>query len=183
MTPGSPGFPAVVLKTIVVHTVTYFLAGLVAFQALGYGQRYAEPPLSLLMVPTDDPRVMAGPLFQPLRGLLFGLVFFALRGVVFRRPDGWLILWLVLVVVGILSTFGPSPGSIEGMIYTTLPWRVHVFGLPEVLTQSGLLAFALWYWVNHPEKRWLNWALGVAFVLVLALPILGLLARQARPGG
>jgi hypothetical protein len=179
MTPGPPGFWAIVLKTVVVHTVTYFLAGLVAMLALGYRQRFAEPPLAALILPTDDPRVMAGPLFQPLRGMLFGLVFYTLRPVVFRRPDGWLVLWLVLVVVGVVSTFGPSPGSVEGMIYTTLPWGAHLFGLPEVLAQAGLLAGVLWYWVNHPERRWLGWSLGVAFALALALPALGLLAQQA----
>jgi hypothetical protein len=183
MTAEPPGFFAIVLKTVVVHTATYFLAGLVASLALGYGRRFAEPPLSLLMLPTDDPRVMAGPLFQPARGLLFGLAFYALRPVVFRRPDGWLVLWLVLVVVGVLSTFGPSPGSVEGMVYTALPWWAHLFGLPEVLAQAGLLAFVLWYWVNHPGRRWLSWALGVAFALALGLPALGLLARQGRPAG
>src|SRR5947199_255204 len=85
-------------------------AGPAALLALGYGRPFAAPPLSLLLLPTDDPRGLAGPLFQPLRGLLFGLVFYALRPVVFRKPDGWLVLWLLLVVVGVLSTFGPSPG-------------------------------------------------------------------------
>jgi hypothetical protein len=122
---------------------------------------------------------MAGPLVQPIRGLLFGLALYPLRAVVFRKRDGWLILWLVLAVVGILSTFGPAPGSIEGMIYTVLPWQTQLLGLPEVLAQSGLLSFALWYWVNHPEKRWLRWAFGVGFALVVGLCTLGLLSRFA----
>ena len=88
-------------------------------------------------------------------------MFYLLRETLFGRKNGWLILWLLLVIVGIFSTFGPAPGSIEGLIYTTLPLRDQLSGgLLEVHTQSFLFAGLLYYWVNHPEKRWLSWALG-----------------------
>src|SRR5262245_24440265 len=121
----------VVVKTIVTHTVTYFVVGLAAFWSFDYARKFAEPGVRSLMRPTDDPLVMAGPLFQPIRGLVFGLVFYLLRDSVFRARSGWLILWLVLVVVGVLSTFGPAPASVEGMVYTTLPMRFHLGSLPE----------------------------------------------------
>jgi len=41
--------------------------------------------------------------------------------------------------------------------------------------QALLLSAILFYWVNHPEKRWLNWLMGVIFVVMLLLPALGLL--------
>ena len=88
-------------------------------------------------------------------------------------------LWLVLVVVGILGTFGPAPGSVEGMIYTTLPFRFQLESLPEIVVQALALSALLWYWVNHPGKRWLTWVLGAAFMAVLLLPTLGLLAGRA----
>ncbi len=119
--------------------------------------------------------VMAGGLFQPIRGLLFGIVFYLLRDTFFGRKHGWLIMWAVLVCIGILSTFGPSPGSIEGMIYTILPFNVHLLGLPEVLIQALALVFVLCYWVNHPEKKWLSWLMSVLFFIFMALPILGLI--------
>ena len=124
---------------------------------------------------TNEPIVMAGPLFQPIRGFLFAVAFYPLRSVLFGQKNGWLAMWLVLVMVGILSTFGPSPGSVEGMIYTVFPIRLQLFGMSEVLLQSLLLSTILCHWVNHPEKRWLNWLFGVAFFLVLLLPTLGLL--------
>jgi hypothetical protein len=83
----------------------------------------------------------------------------------------------VLVVVGILSPFGASPSSIEGMIYTVLPMWFHLVGLPEVMIQSLLLAFLSSYWINHPEKKWLGWLFGIAFALVLLLSALGVLSR------
>jgi hypothetical protein len=51
-------------------------------------------------------------------------------------------------------------------------------GLLEILVQSFLLSSVLYYWVNHPEKRWLSWLMGIIFMLVLIMSLLGfLLAR------
>lgn len=169
-------FVGITVRTIVVHTVTYFIVGLLAFSIFDYTARFAEAGFSALMRPTDDPLVAAGPLFQPIRGLLFGIVFYLLRDVFFARKNGWLIMWVALVFLGIFSTFGPSPGSIEGLIYTTLPVGDQLLGLIEVLVQSFLLSYVLFYWVNHTDKRWISWVLGGLFVIGLLLPVLGLLA-------
>ncbi len=171
-------FWGITLRTIVVHTVTYFVIGILAFTIFDYRALFAIPGLSSFMRPIDDPLVTAGVLFQPIRGALFGLVFYLLRDVFFGKKNGWLLMWVVLVVAGIFATFGPSPGSVEGLIYTTVPVSAQLLGLIEVLVQSLLLSFVLFYWVNHPEKRWLTRALAVVFVIVLVLPILGLLVGQ-----
>src|SRR5687768_1752728 len=152
------------LKTVVVHTITYFVAGFLAYTLGGYEKTFSQPPLSYLMRPTSDPWVMAGPLFQPVRGVVFGLAFYPLRNVLFARPRGWLTLWWLLLALGVLSTFGPAPGSVEGLIYTIIPPLDQILGLWEVLLQSLLLSGILFYWVNHPEKRWLNWTLGAVFL-------------------
>src|SRR5262245_3848106 len=176
---GRPSLGEVVVKTMVTHTVTYFIIGLAAFWCFDYADKFAEPGVRSLMRQTDEPLVMAGPLFQPIRGLLFGLVFYLLREPLFGARAGWLVLWLVLVIIGILGAFGPAPGSLEGMVYTTLPLRFHLESLPEIVAQSLALAALLWYWVKHPAQRWLTWGLGVAFGAVLLLPALGLLAGRA----
>lgn len=162
-------------KTIVVHTVTYFIIGLLASTLLSYGSWFAKSTLSDFMRQIDEPIIMAGPLLQPVRGLLFAVVFYLLRDTLFGRKRGWLIMWLILVLVGILATFGPSPGSIEGMIYTKLPFLDHFKGWPEVMLQALLLASILTYWVKHPEKRWLTWLLVAVFIIVLLLPTMGLI--------
>jgi hypothetical protein len=178
MTDRRLSFVTLAVKTVTVHTLTYFLVGLLAFAVLDYPRWFAEPHMKALMRQTDDPLVMAGPLLQPVRGLLFALAFYPLRGTLFDRKDGWLVLWLELVILGILSPFGASPGSIEGMIYTVWPLRSHLIGLPEVLLQALLLSVVLHYWVRHPEQKWLSWTLGILLFLVLLLPTLGLLTRQ-----
>ena len=174
-----PTLLGVTVKTLVTHTVTYFIVGLLASLLLDYARFFAESNLNLIMRPTSDPWVMAGPLFQPVRGILFGIVFYLLREPFFEKKNGWLVMWLVLVLVGIIGVFGPAPGSVEGMIYTVFPLSVHLRSLPELLLQSLFLSLLLFYWINHPEKRWLNWVMGIAFALVMALPLLGLLAGAA----
>jgi hypothetical protein len=166
---------SVTLKTIVVHSITYMLMGLIASALFNYEGLFAREEMAGFMRAYDDRLIMAGPLFQPVRGLIFGLAFYLLREVIFAKKNGWLILWWTLVALGILSTFGPSPGSIEGAIYTRVPLLDHLTGLPEVVIQALLLSGILYYWVNHPEKKWLTWLLVVLFVLLMAMPVLGLL--------
>ena len=173
-----PTITEIVVKTAVTHTVTYFIIGLFALVIFDYAHLYAETSLNLLMRPLNEPMIMAGPLLQPIRGALFGLVFYLLKEVLFGKRNGWLVLWAMLVVIGIVGTFGPTPGSMEGMIYTILPLWLHLIGLPEVVLQALFLSVTLYYWVNHREKRWLNWVMGLSFFIVLLLPSLGLLVGQ-----
>lgn len=172
----------VVAKTTVVHTVTYFAMGLLAMGVFRYSRRLADPAVATTMRGTDDPLVRAGVLFQPIRGVLFGLVFYLLRDVVFAQSAGWLVLWAVLVVIGIVSTFGPARGSIEGLIYLKQPFTKLWVGMFEVLTQSFLLAAVTFAWVTHPGSAWLDRVLVVLFAISLALPALGLLAGKKKRG-
>ena len=178
-----PSFWAIALKAAVVHTVTYSVMGILAYSLLDYSSRYADPNVRNFMRQTNDLWVMIGPLFQPIRGFLFGIAFYLLRDALFGRRRGWLVMWAVLVIVGVLSTFGPAPSSMEGMIYTILPLSFHLAGLPEVVLQTLLLAAILCYWVDHPERRWLTWVMVLAFVVVMTFPILGLLATSGVIGG
>lgn len=171
-------FWPVLSKTTIIHTITYFLMGIIAFNLFHYSEAFASTNLSSYMRPTDDPMVMAGVLFQPLRGILFGVVFYLLRDVLFARKNGWLITWVMLVFVGILSTFSAAPGSVEGFVYTKLGLSQFGLGMLEVLAQSLLLSVLTYHWVNHPQQKWQGWVYGVSFAIVLILPVLGLLVTQ-----
>lgn len=170
--------PGLTLKAIVAHTLTYFLVGLVASVVFNYSADFARPELRAYMRQIGDPIIALGPALQPIRGILFALAFYPLREILFKRKNGWLITWLLLVALGILSTFGPAPGSVEGAIYTTLPIRDQFLagGMLEILTQSFLFSVLLHYWVNHPEKRWIHWLLGIIFALVILMSLMGYLA-------
>lgn len=177
MNNNQPSFLALAAKTIVAHSVTYFFMGILASTFLNYAERFARPEMACWMRQLDDPLIMAGPLFQPIRGLIFALAFFPLREILFGKKNGWLIMWWTLVALGILSTFGPPPGSLEGMIYTRIPILDQLTGWLEVVPQALLLSVILFYWVNHPEKKWLNWVMGVFFFVVNLMLVAGLLVR------
>lgn len=175
-TSGQPTLWGLIVKTSVAHTLTYFLMGVLAFNLLDYANSYINGPLACFMRPTDSPWVAVGPALQPIRGLIFALVFFPLREIFFGKKNGWLLLWWTLVALGILSTFGPAPASIEGMIYTIIPTNITSY--VEVVPQAFLFSGLLYYWVNHPEKKWLNWVLGILFALVLLMSAMGVMAAN-----
>jgi hypothetical protein len=172
-----PSFPELFAKSAVAHTITYMFMGIIASTAMNYREAFARPDVACFMRQLNDPWVMAGPLFQPIRGLIFALAFYPIRHALFGRKRGWLIMWWLLVALGILSTFGPTWGSIEGFIYTRTPVLGQMKGWLEVMPQALLLSLILCNWVNHPRK-WLNWTLGFLFAVTMTLPAVGLLARK-----
>ncbi len=173
----SPGFLELSLKSIVIHTITYFLVGMFAASFLDYSAFFARPEMACWMRQIDDPMIMAGPLFQPIRGFIFALAFYPIRKSLFSRRNGWLIMWWILVALGTLSTFGPAPGSVEGMIYTVIPIPEQLRGWLEVIPQALFFSLGLFYWVKNPDKKWLNGLFGTIFVLLLLFSVLGLLTR------
>jgi hypothetical protein len=63
----------------------------------------------------------------------------------------------------------------EGLIYTIIPVPYQLIGLLEVIPQAFLLSVILHYWVNHPEKKWIGWVLGILFGLLYLMGTLGAL--------
>lgn len=57
----------------------------------------------------DDAIVAIGPALRFIRGILFAIAFYPLREVLFRRKNGWLITWLVLVMLGGSPHSPPRP--------------------------------------------------------------------------
>jgi hypothetical protein len=166
-------FLGLTIKTIVVHTVTYFIMGILALTLLEYKTAFEAPITREYMRSVDDPIIALGPALQSIRGILFAVVFYLLRDILFGRRNGWLIMWVMLVSLGILSTFGAAPGSVEGLLYTKMPVGLQISGWLEVMTQALLLSVILFYWVNHPEKKWLAWVLGTIFALVIIFSVMG----------
>lgn len=161
------------VKTIVVHTVTYFVMGLLALAFLNYEAAFAGPVTREYMRQVDEPIVALGPALQFIRGILFAVAFYPLREILFGRRHGWLVTWLLLVALGILSTFAAAPGSVEGLLYTKMPVGLQISGWLEVVTQALLLSAILYYWIHHPEKKWLAWLLGSLYALVILFSVLG----------
>lgn len=169
-------FSSLAAKTVVSHTLTYFLMGAFAYKFFHYADTANQPGSG--MKPATDIILYFGPALQIFRGVLFATVFYPFRDKFFGRQHGWLLMAWTLVGLGILGTFGAPGGSFEGFIYTTEPILTQVKSYIEVGTQAFLLAALLCYWVDHP-KRWLNWTLGVVYAVCIGLPVLGLAAQHA----
>jgi len=169
-----PSFKAFAWRVVSLHMLTYFLLGLSAYLLLDYRNAYETTELRYLMRPTTSPWVAAGPALQPFRGFLFALILYPFAAHFVRKSNGVLLLWSLFLGLAILGTAGPSPGSLEGMIFTKLPLKLHLFGLPEVVLQTLLFSFGLVIWCRKPA-RWKNIASGVSVGLLLLMSIAGIL--------
>jgi hypothetical protein len=174
-------YGSIAVKTIVTHSVTYFLVGWAAYTFFHQVSLPGGGPVPVMIRPVTDPLVIAASALQVLRGLLFGLVFYLLQEPLFGGKNGGMVLWLTLVALGILGTFGPVTGSLEGIFFSTQPLLGHLYGLPEIVLQSLFLSLVLHHWVNHPRQKWLAWVMGIGYTLILAVTLLGLLTNGRAP--
>jgi hypothetical protein len=142
-------FVSFTFKVIIVHALTYFIFGLIFSNLFNYGELFRQNVIKDFMRPIDSSAVLWGPLLQPVRGLIFALGIWPLRTFLLERKYGWLILWNIMVVFGIISTPAAAPCSIEGLIYSKLPISYHLIGLPEILLQTLTFSFVLIWWVKR----------------------------------
>jgi hypothetical protein len=152
------------------HVITYFVFGLLALTLLDYERLYSETELRHLMRTTNSPWVAAGPALQLVRGTLFAVVLWPLASLLVEK--NWLLLWGLLVGLAVLGAAGPAPGSLEGAIFTTLPARLHLAGLPEVLLQTAAFSFLLVHWCRYPA-RWKTITSVVGVTLIALMSVLG----------
>ena len=168
----TPSFGTFAWRLIALHTVTYFLVGFTTYTLFDYEHLFASDGLAGFMRPTSDPFTALGPVFQWLRGLIFALALWPIREVLLTPARGWLRLWLLFAGLGIFATFGPAPGSVDGLIYTQVPVGTQLTFLPELMVQSLLLSLGLWGWYQKPRKVY-NWVFGILLAIIGMLSFAG----------
>lgn len=134
-----------------VHFITYLVFGIIFFNLLGYATLYESPEVAAYMHSTTDPLVMAGPLFQLIRGPIIALALYPFRKIFTDTKQGWVLLWGLLLALMIIAPAGAAPGSIEGLIYTKVPLWFHVISLPEVILQTLVFSWLLITWQKRTE--------------------------------
>lgn len=141
------------IKVIVTHSLTYFIFGLIMSNIFDYGRIFQQEIIKEYMRPIESTNVLAGPFLQPIRGLLFALGIWPLRTLILEKRYGWLILWNIIIIFGILSTPAAAPCSIEGVLYTRLPLWYHIMGLAEILLQTLVFSLILVWWDKQSLQR------------------------------
>ena len=137
----APGPVRFILIAALIYAVTYFLVGMVASLVLDYAQLLSRPVISDYYLPYGTVNLAVSAASQLLRGALFGAALLPFRGVLAGSRWGWLYVWGIFVIIGILGTPSAAPSSFEGVLYTRLPLWFHLIGLPEMLLQT--LAFSV----------------------------------------
>jgi len=139
-------------RVIVAHMATYFIFGIIMSNVFDYGEVFKMEIIRDYMLPMNEHNIVLGPFMQPVRGLIFAIGLWPLRGFLIEKKRGWLILWGLLVTIGILSTPAAAPSSIEGMLYSKIPIWYHLMGLPEIVLQT--LVFSIWlvWWERQSER-------------------------------
>lgn len=161
-------------RVVAVHVSTYMVIGALASALMEYATWWdAGSPTYFRSM--DSIWLIAAPALQLVRALLFAVVLYPLRDRLLAQPRGWLVLWGLLVVLGLLGSYVAGPGSIEGVIYTTLPLDVQLLMLPLVLVQTLVFSLCLVGWYRRPHRAW-GWVFGILAVLTIALSGGGALA-------
>jgi hypothetical protein len=140
-------------RVVATHTLTYFIFGLIMSNVFHYGRLFQQDIIKDFMRPIDSSYVLAGPFLQPLRGLLFAIALWPIRNLILEKKHGWLILWNIFVMFGILSTPAAAPCSVEGVIYSKLPLWYHLIGLPEIMLQTLTFSLVLVWWDKRQYQK------------------------------
>ncbi len=164
---ASNGFGRFFLRVTACHVVTYTIAGILAYTLFHYATTFESGDLANFMKPTSSKWVALGPAFQVVRGLIFAIALYPFRRVFLEERRGWLKLWGLLFGLGILSTYGPAPGSVEGIVYTKVPPLGQILGLREVVAQSLAFSLLLVAWYRRPHRAWGIVLYSLAVVAVL----------------
>ena len=142
-------------RIVAAHVIAYFIAGILAQQVLHYGYWFSNGVLSLFMRPTSAPIIAIGPCFQVLRGIIMALVFLPFRKIITEGKYGFLKMGFLILGLSVFSTFAAATGSVDGFIYTIIPFIEHIKGYPEALLLISLFTGILWIFYKY-EKKVLN---------------------------
>lgn len=130
-----------ILKVTGFHLLTYMLCGIVFAELFDYQTLFTTGNTEYFMKPVEGAAVKIGPFIQVIRGVLFGAVLLLFKDAFVEKRLGWLKLWLIILILGIINTPGPAPFSIEGVVYTKLPLEFHLKGAIEIMVQTLLFSY------------------------------------------
>lgn len=150
-------------KVIVTHTVTYFVAGAIAYPLLTKEFYLGANPIFATFFRTEaDPELWNHVTtwfipVQVLRGLLLSAVLYPFYDIL----TGWsyqkrfLSIAGLYIVVGFWAAAVAAPGTLEGMVYMRpeITSYAHIKVQPEIVAQGlGLAAWIAW-WIGGRQNK------------------------------
>lgn len=174
-TTSNPGKEKLVFiwRISALHTIAYFIAGLFAITFMDYSAEFGSETMSKLMLPVDHWQVAIGLGLQPIRGIIIALVLWPFRET-FLADKGWIKLAFLILGLSYLSTIGPTIGSFDGYIFTSVPLKYHLLGIPETLIYIFLFTSILPVWYKY-SSRGFNFAVSIFVGFILLMSLFGVL--------
>jgi hypothetical protein len=164
-------------RVTAMHVITYFIIGMISMNIFDYQYLFTSNEVGAIMKPVTSKWVALAPGLQVIGGLFLGIVLWPFKSVILSG-NGWFKLWLLFIGLSILFTFGPAIGSIDGMLYTKVPVRLHLTFLPELLVQALLLSAGIYYWYQKPSKALTILSI-ISVVVIVAISIAGFMTSNA----
>ena len=132
-------------RTIIVHIITYVIAGMVAY-FIQWGGVYGGLAMQTYMKPPSEfgPWVIPS---QILRGFILAVALYPFVGRILEMKRwGWLSVSSLYLLIG---TIAGSGGIIEHIVFTTAPVFFTLATLPEITAQGLMFGYLLVLW-----ERW-----------------------------
>lgn len=161
-----------IIKSMVAHTITYFVFGFLASTLFDYNEIWQLPIMDEVYRDIDSQIVAIGPMLQPLRGLIYAIVLLPFRKTILEMKNGWLTIWGLFIGLAILGTFAAAPLSIEGIIYTNYSAKIHLIGIPEIFGQSLCYSIIWFFWARKSEKKGIIYRIFISTLLAISAFIL-----------
>lgn len=160
-----------IARFLVVHTIVYFIAGLIFSELFNYKELFASSEYPNMRT-FDSILIMLGPLLQVFRGAVIALVFVPFRKAIMENKWGWIYLFAAQWILLNVAADSITPGAIEAFIYTDIPIAHHFITYPEFTFHTLIVSLLFWTWQKKSNKI-LNIIFISVFIIMVAILILG----------
>ena len=140
---GNIGF---FLKVVITHVVTYTVCGMIFYKVNNYSELISQNKGLWGMNWRNKSSLILrmAPAFQILRGILLGIVLVLIQDSIIGTSFGFVRLFVILIITGLINVYQPAPDSIEGFIYIkpddNLTFKEVIGGNIEIATQILLFS-------------------------------------------
>ncbi|WP_455286436.1 hypothetical protein [[Eubacterium] cellulosolvens] len=138
------------IRVVIVHTLTYMVAGWIAL-SLQWGGTYGGEALQWYIRDPTSQYVQTWFIpAQILRAILLAVAFYPFLGrIMAMKRFGWLTVASGYLLIGTLAGSG---GTIEDIVYTKVPAEFLLATLPEVVLQGLLFGYLLTLWQRQAKE-------------------------------